>query len=48
MKNVFFTLVAVAILASCSTNTGANSTNSTSCDSCVVDSTNTVDTVGVK
>jgi uncharacterized protein YcfL len=44
MKKVFFTLVAVATLASCSSNTEATSTDSTSCDSCVVDST-TVDTL---
>ena len=39
MKKVFFSLVAVAALASCSNNTEATSTDSTSCDSCVVDST---------
>jgi len=39
MKKVFFSLVAIAALASCSNNTEATSTDSTSCDSCVVDST---------
>jgi len=39
MKNLFFALVAVATLASCSNNTEATSTDSTPCDSCAVDST---------
>jgi hypothetical protein len=44
MKNLFFALVAVATIASCSNNTEATQPELTPCDSCAVDST-VVDTV---
>ena len=39
MKNLFFALVAVATLASCSNNTEATQPELAPCDSCAVDST---------
>ena len=39
MKKVFFALVAVAALASCSSNAEATQTELAPCDSCAVDST---------
>ena len=46
MKNLFFSFVAVVILASCSVKSEETPTQLAPCDSCAVDST-AVDTTGV-
>ena len=49
MKKVFFALVVIATLASCSSNTEATQPELAPCDSCAAkaDSVNAVDTVSV-
>jgi hypothetical protein len=47
MRKLIFALVVIVAFTSCSNNTEVSSTDSTVCNSCAVDSTNTVDTVSV-